>query len=47
MEPIMPLAWVDAYVFWQAAVVAIMIILVSFYPFYKIMKLKEVEALRA
>jgi ABC-type lipoprotein release transport system permease subunit len=47
MEPIMPLAWVDMYVLWQGAVVALMVILSCIYPLRKVMKLKEVEALRS
>jgi ABC-type lipoprotein release transport system permease subunit len=47
MEPVMPLAWIDTYILWQVVIVAIMIILVSIYPFTKVMKLKEVEALRS
>jgi ABC-type lipoprotein release transport system permease subunit len=47
MEPIMPLAWIDSYVFWQGAVVALMVVLSCIYPLRKVLKLKEVEALRA
>ena len=47
MEAIMPLEWVDTYVFWQGAVVALMVVLACIYPLRKVMKLKEVEALRS
>jgi putative ABC transport system permease protein len=47
MEPIMPLQWIDAYVFWQGAIVALMVVLSCIYPLRKVMKLKEVEALRS
>ena len=47
MEPVMPLAWIDTYILWQAVVVALMIIFVSIYPLRKVMKLREVEALRS
>lgn len=47
MEPVMPLAWIDDYVFWQGAIVALMVILSCIYPLRKVLKLKEVEALRA
>ncbi len=47
MEAVLPLEWIDAYVFWQGAVVALMVILASIYPLRKVMKLKEVEALRS
>ena len=39
--------WVDTYVFWQGAVVALMVVLACIYPLRKVMKLKEVEALRS
>ncbi|MDF1548275.1 MAG: FtsX-like permease family protein, partial [Bacteroidales bacterium] len=47
MEPIMPLAWVDSYVFWQGAIVALMVVLSCIYPLRKVMKMKEVDALRS
>lgn len=46
MEAIMPLAWIDTYVWWQAVVVIVMVVLSSIYPLRSIYKLKEVEALR-
>jgi putative ABC transport system permease protein len=47
MEAIMPLAWLDTYVLWQGVVVALMVMLSCIYPLRKVMKLKEVEALRS
>lgn len=46
-EPIMPLAWIDNYVFWQGIVVLIMVLLSCIYPLRKVLKLKEAEALRS
>ncbi len=46
MEPVMPLAWIDNYIFWQGAIVALMVMLSCIYPLRKVLKLKEVEALR-
>jgi len=47
MEPVMPLAWVDMYVFWQGAIVALMVVLSCIYPLRKVLKMREVDALRA
>jgi len=47
MEPVMPLMWIDTYVLWQGVVVALMVVLSAIYPLRKVMKLKEVEALRS
>ena len=46
-DPIMPLAWIDSYVFWQGFVVMLMVLLSCIYPLRKVLKLKEAEALRA
>jgi ABC-type lipoprotein release transport system permease subunit len=46
-EAIMPMAWVDMYVLWQAIIVALMVILSCIYPLTKVLKLKEAEALRS
>jgi ABC-type lipoprotein release transport system permease subunit len=46
-EPVMPLAWFDAYMVWQGLIVALMVVLASIYPLRKVFKLKEMEALRA
>lgn len=47
MEPVMPLAWIDMYVFWQGAIVALMVVLSCIYPLRKVLKMREVDALRA
>ncbi len=47
MEPIMPLAWIDTYIIWQGAVVALMVVLSCIYPLRKVMKMREVDALRS
>jgi ABC-type lipoprotein release transport system permease subunit len=47
MEAVLPLEWIDSYVFWQGAIVAVMVILIWFYPLVKIMKLEVVKALRS
>jgi putative ABC transport system permease protein len=46
-DPVMPMMWIDSYIFWQGFVVAIMVGLSCLYPLRKIFKLKEVDALRA
>ncbi len=46
-EAIMPMAWIDTYILWQGLVVVLMVVLTCIYPLRKILKLKEVEALRA
>ncbi len=46
-EAIMPLAWIDYYIFWQALIVALMVVMSCLYPLRKIYRLKESEALRA
>jgi ABC-type lipoprotein release transport system permease subunit len=46
-DAIMPTAWFGPYFYWQAAIVAVMVILATLYPLRKIGKLKEIEALRS
>jgi ABC-type lipoprotein release transport system permease subunit len=46
-DAVMPTAWFGPYFYWQAAVVAIMVMLATLYPLRKIGKLKEIEALRS
>lgn len=46
-DAIMPLAWIDSYIFWQGFVVILMVMLSCIYPLRKVLKLKEAEALRA
>jgi ABC-type lipoprotein release transport system permease subunit len=43
----MPAAWFGPYIYWQAAIVVLMILLATFYALRKIAKLKEIEALRS
>lgn len=45
-DPLMPLAWTESYIIWQGLVVALMVVLSCLYPLRKVLKLKEVEALR-
>jgi ABC-type lipoprotein release transport system permease subunit len=46
-EPVMPLAWINTYVLWQGLIVAFMVVLSCLYPLRKVLKLKEIDALRA
>ena len=46
-EAVMPTAWFGAYYFWQAGIVALMVLLATIYPLRKIGKLEVVEALKA
>ncbi len=46
-DPIMPLAWYNTYILWQALVVALMVVIACIFPLRKVLKLKEIEALRA
>jgi len=45
-DPVMPAAWFGPYFYWQAVIVALMVMLATIYPLRKIGKLKEIEALR-
>jgi ABC-type lipoprotein release transport system permease subunit len=45
-EAVMPLAWIDSYVFWQGLIVILMVMLSCIYPLRKVLKLKVAEALR-
>lgn len=45
-DAIMPTAWFGPYFYWQALIVAVMVLLAAVYPLRKIGKLKEIEALR-
>jgi ABC-type lipoprotein release transport system permease subunit len=45
-DPLMPLAWTESYIIWQGLIVALMVVLSCLYPLRKVLKLKEVEALR-
>ena len=46
-DAVMPSAWFGPYFYWQAVIVAIMVILATIYPLRKIGKLKEIEALKS
>jgi len=46
-DAVMPTAWFGPYFYWQAAIVAFMIVLATIYPLRNISKLKEIEALRS
>jgi ABC-type lipoprotein release transport system permease subunit len=46
-DAVMPTAWFGPYFYWQAAIVAIMVVLATIYPLRKIDRLKEIEALKS
>ena len=46
-EAVMPTAEIGSYFWWQAVIVALMILLATIYPIRRINKLKEIEALRS
>ena len=46
-DPVMPMMWVNTYVFWQGLIVALMVVLSCLYPLRKVFTMKEVDALRA
>ena len=46
MEPIMPVAWQADFFISQAVVMLIIIFIATLYPLLKILRLKEVKALR-
>ena len=45
-DAVMPTAWFGPYFYWQAVIVALMVLLATLYPLRKIGKLKEIEALK-
>ncbi|MDX9695367.1 MAG: FtsX-like permease family protein [Bacteroidales bacterium] len=45
-DAVMPTAWFGPYFYWQAVIVAIMVLLATIYPMRKISSLKEIEALK-
>ncbi len=45
-DAVMPTAWFGPYFYWQAVIVALMVILATLYPLRKIGRLKEIEALK-
>ncbi len=46
-EAVMPMASFDAYFWWQALIVVIMVLAASYFPLKSIRKLKLINALRA
>ena len=46
-DPVMAFKWIDYYFLWQSFIVGMMVLLAVIYPVRKIMKLKEVNALKA
>jgi len=46
-DAVMPTAWFGPYFYWQAGIVALMVIMATIYPLRKIGKLKEIEALKS
>ena len=46
-DPVMPSAWFGPYFYWQAAIVAIMVIMATIYPLRKIDKLQVIDALKS
>jgi putative ABC transport system permease protein len=46
-DAVMPTAWFGPYFYWQAVIVAVMVVLATIYPLRKIDKLKEIEALKS
>ncbi len=45
-DAVMPTAWFGPYFYWQAVIVALMVVLATVYPLRKISRLKEIEALK-
>jgi ABC-type lipoprotein release transport system permease subunit len=45
-DAVMPTAWFGSYFYFQAVIVALMVVLATLYPLRKIGKLKEIEALK-
>jgi putative ABC transport system permease protein len=46
-DAVMPTAWFGPYFYWQAVIVAFMVVFATIYPLRKIDKLKEIDALRS
>jgi|WetSurSiteA1Bulk_404760.scaffolds.fasta_scaffold09282_2 ABC-type lipoprotein release transport system permease subunit len=45
-DAVMPSAWFGPYFYWQAVIVALMVVLATLYPLRKIGRLKEIEAIK-
>jgi len=46
-DAVMPAAWFGPYFWWQAVIVALMLVMATIYPLQQINKLKEIEALKS
>jgi ABC-type lipoprotein release transport system permease subunit len=46
-DAVMPTAWFGPYFYWQAVIVALMVVLATIYPLRKLDKLREIEALKS
>ncbi len=46
-DPVMPLAWFDAYFFWQGAIIMIMVLFACYLPLRRVRKMQVINALRA
>lgn len=46
-EPVMAFQWIDKYFLWQSVVVGIIVVLSLLYPVRKILRLKEINAIKA
>ena len=46
-DPVMPLAWFDAYFFWQGAIIMIMVLFACYIPLRRVRRMQVITALRA
>ncbi|MBI9035831.1 MAG: ABC transporter permease [Bacteroidales bacterium] len=46
-DPVMKFLWFDDYYFWQSMIVMLIVMIAIIYPVRKILRIKEIEALRA
>lgn len=46
-EPVMAFAWPGSYILWQSLVIAVIVLVALLYPVYKILTIKEIDALKA
>jgi ABC-type lipoprotein release transport system permease subunit len=46
-EPVMAFAWPGSYILWQSLVIAVIVLVSLLYPVYKILTIKEIDALKA
>ena len=47
IEPVMPFAWFDDYIFNQSLIVMLLVLIAIIYPIYSVVKINETKALRA